>query len=82
MRTREVYRGIPRVTMVEYLQELGGVDRGDIIAGPGWRASLAVREDRVGSLEIPVLTLSIEGRKRSVEALLERLAMKTFRAGG
>jgi len=82
VRTKETYRGIPRATILDYLEELGGVDRGDFIEGPDWRVRMEASQDRIGSLDIPVLTLHIEGLKGSVQSLLQRLKVKTMRAGG
>lgn len=82
MRTKETYRGIPRATIIDYLEELGGIDHGDFIEGPDWHVRIEASQDRIGSLDLPVLTLHIEGLKSSVESLLQRLSVKTTRAGG
>lgn len=82
MRIEETLRGIPRVTLVDYLVELGGVEVGDIVRGPGWNVTFEVSSDRVGSLDIPVVLLRIEGRVRAVRAVVEALRPKTVRAGG
>lgn len=82
MRIEETLRGIPRVTLVEYLVELCGVEDGDLVRGPGWDVSFEVTSDRVGSLDIPVVRLRVEGRARAVRALLDALRPKIVRAGG
>ena len=78
-----IYAGIPLWLLREYLEELGGkAEAEDRIAGDGWHASIVkIEPNRVGSLRVGRVKLTLEGDSLAIETLKPRLEMKTMRAG-
>ncbi len=75
-------RNVETALIVGYLvAELGGVQAGDTVAGPGWTVRVVPGEAvRVGSMRVPVVVYEVEGeREAEVAAFLRR---KTMRGGG
>lgn len=83
-------RGIPRWTLSEYLQELGGqpdpaesTDDEDVLVGEGWRARLIEAEDyQVGALRVGQVRLEVTGDPDEVRGMLSRLAPRLGRGAG
>jgi hypothetical protein len=79
---REI-RGVPLFLLREYLEDLGGTSTGeDRVEGPGWRADLVKMEPfRIGSLSVGQTKLTLEIEESQADEFLERLELKTLRAG-
>ena len=79
---REI-RGIPLFLLREYLEELGGTSGVEgRVEGPGWRADLERMEPfRIGSLVVGQTRLTLEIEESQADEFLERLDLKTLRAG-
>jgi hypothetical protein len=79
---REI-RGIPLFLLREYLEELGGTSTSERrVDGPGWNAELEKMEPfRIGSLSVGQTRLILEIEDQLVDEFMERLELKTLRAG-
>jgi hypothetical protein len=76
--------GIPLFLMKKYLVDLGAVEQPEnIMVGPGWQATLRKAEPvRLGSLKIGRIEMELSGEEAAMEAMQERLHLKTLRGGG
>jgi uncharacterized protein DUF1952 len=81
---RHDYYGVPDWLMVEYLEELGGLQTSDfVVQGEGWSASISkATPNRIGVLEVGGATVEFTGDDDVLEALFVELHKKTQRGGG
>lgn len=83
METETQVHAIPLWLLREYLVELGGeAQENDVVAGDGWQATLAKQEPRrVGSLEVGIVQIILEGTPAALDDLRPRLEKMTLRGG-
>ncbi len=79
--TREM-RGIPNFLLKEYLVELGGVLKDDVVTGKGWAVRLTKMEPYTFfSLRVGQTRLEMELDDDIADDFIARFNMKTLRAG-
>jgi hypothetical protein len=79
---REI-RGIPFFLLQEYLEELGGVSKGEgLVEGNGWKARLDRMEPfRLGSLSVGQTRIEIQIEEQLADEFMRQFNLKTIRAG-
>ncbi|MBI5958149.1 MAG: hypothetical protein HY866_05415 [Chloroflexi bacterium] len=84
MRVEYELRNLPRVRVIEYLEQAGGQQIAPwFVVGAGWTADLYELEPaQVGSLCVPCDQLVIEGNVPAVERVSAFMRQKTMRGGG
>ena len=84
VRVEHDYYGVPLWLMKEYLAQLGGAETGeDVMEGEDWRADLRKAERRhIGALSVGGATVIFAGEQTILDALFEKLHLKTLRGGG
>jgi hypothetical protein len=84
MRVEYELRNLPRVRVIEYLEQAGGELVGpQCVVGEGWMAGLHKLEPaQVGGLCVPCDRLVIEGDAPAVERVSALMRQKTMRGGG
>jgi hypothetical protein len=84
LRETRRFRGVTLDRAVGYLENLGGERTGDrTVTGPGWRADLSERTVPVGpSYRLTEIEITWTGDRETVEPLIFRFRLKTFRAPG
>lgn len=83
MVTETQLHAIPLWLLRDYLEQLGGKGLGyDLVLGNGWQARLEKQPPRqVGSLQVGIVQIVLEGSPQALEELLPELAKRTMRAG-
>lgn len=78
------YHGVPLWLMKEYLADLGAVETEEnVMVGDGWRA--VVRKavpNRIGSLVVGGAAVDFSGDPAKLQAMFQKLHLKTLRGGG
>ncbi len=78
------YYGVPIWLMKDYLTSLGATEAAENqLVGDGWQASLRKAKPReIGSLRVGGTTAEFSGEPAALDAMFEKLHMKTLRGGG
>lgn len=76
--------GVPLWLMKAYLAELGAEEVAEnVMEADHWRAVVSQAEPaKIGSLVVGRIQVNFSGDETAIEPILEKLELKTFRAGG
>ena len=76
--------GLPLFVMKKYLTDLGAVETEEnVLVGDKWQATISKGEPaRIGSLVVGRIDVEVSGNEAAIEAMLEKLHLKTLRGGG
>ncbi len=76
--------GTPLWLMKEYLTELGALEtEKNVLTAPDWRAVVCKSEPaQIGSFRLGRIEVELTGDEAAIEAMLEKLHLKTLRCGG